>query len=116
MYRIRCLNGFRSADGTRLGFLNKTELTRDVKSWLNGRFVCSIVRIVLCSIIPGSFFAAVYALTHVWQIFGTEHSKSRKAVLLFESVYNLVRTSFVVWLWQDKMLTRNVMQFNLVFS
>lgn len=42
----------------------------------------------------GSFFAAVYALTHVAQVFKADHSVFRTALLLIESFYNLINLVF----------------------
>lgn len=42
----------------------------------------------------GSFFAATYAIAHVGQLMRSGHSTSRKGVLLFETIYNMVNMTF----------------------
>ncbi|KAE9411178.1 glycosyltransferase family 2 protein [Gymnopus androsaceus JB14] len=42
----------------------------------------------------GSFFAATYAITHVGQIMRSGHSFTRKIVLMFETVYNVINIIF----------------------
>jgi chitin synthase len=44
--------------------------------------------------INGSFFGSVYAITHVWQIFRTEHSASRKALLFLQCLYQSFALTF----------------------
>ncbi len=42
----------------------------------------------------GSFFAAVYAITHANQILQSGHSVGRKAALMAETAYNVVNLIF----------------------
>ena len=42
----------------------------------------------------GSFFAGVYALTHTFQLFGTQHSKRKICFLMLQAVYNLINVVF----------------------
>ncbi|KAF8650440.1 hypothetical protein AX16_005243 [Volvariella volvacea WC 439] len=42
----------------------------------------------------GSFFAATYAIAHVGQILRSGHSFTRKVVLMFEMVYNIINLIF----------------------
>lgn len=42
----------------------------------------------------GSFFAAIYATSHVFQLRGTEHSLSRKLALYLETLYNTINLIF----------------------
>lgn len=42
----------------------------------------------------GSFFAATYAIAHVGQILRSGHSLSRKAMLMVETVYNIINLVF----------------------
>ncbi|KAH8119128.1 chitin synthase-domain-containing protein [Phellopilus nigrolimitatus] len=42
----------------------------------------------------GSFFAGVYAIAHAAQILRSGHSTSRKIVLMFETVYNIINLIF----------------------
>lgn len=41
-----------------------------------------------------SFFAAIYSLTHVFQLLGTSHSVWRKIALFLESFYNFLQLAF----------------------
>jgi chitin synthase len=42
----------------------------------------------------GSFFAATYAIAHVGQIMRSGHGSTRKAVLMVETVYNIINLIF----------------------
>lgn len=42
----------------------------------------------------GSFFAAVYAITHANQILHSGHSFGRKAILMIETAYNITSMIF----------------------
>lgn len=57
---------------------------------------------------PGGAQLTAPSITHAFQLFGTEHSKVRKAVLLLESIYNLVR--------DNQSAACSPSQLNLVFS
>jgi len=42
----------------------------------------------------GSFFAAIFALSHIFDLFKTEHSFFRKVVLCIQALYNAIMLVF----------------------